>query len=224
MRNQKMQSRTGPQEKFHAGHLIWAVGLASWAVTANSTAIWAAPNSSADVSPVTATPAASPSQPQPGPQQVQAAGVQFTAPAGFSAIQPLGGETLGIVYPATALQTQQVSVRLAEINADVIGMSMLSPADLAEYARFNFFGITSPPQQTQTRQFLGQPVTGAVMMQASRSGGTRYVEFYLVPLSNQRQLAIAFEADTELPIALFEQTVETVTTSLQELPGKKKRR
>ncbi len=211
-----LYGRMTPHRRLSIERLIWAVGLAGWAIVAVPTVLCAAP---ADPSPVSGLAVDSIREPQP----VQAAGVRFTAPAGFSAIQPLGGETSGIVYSAAGAQSPQVSVRLAEIDPDAIGMSTLPPADLAEYARFNFFGITSPPQQTQTRRFLGQPVTGSVMMQPSRSGGTRYVEFYLVPLSNQRQLAIAFETDTELPIALFEQTVETVATSLQELPKKKRR-
>jgi hypothetical protein len=158
-----------------------------------------------------------------GPQQHQAAGVSFTAPVGFSALQPLGGETVGVLFPAAAAQARHVSVRLADLSPGQMGVAALPPADLAEYARFNFFGITSPPQHSQTRSFLGQVVTGTVLVQPNQNGGTSYIEFYLVPLSNQRQLAIAFETDTELPIMLFEQTVQTVTESMRELPSKKKR-
>jgi hypothetical protein len=71
---------------------------------------------------------------------------------------------------------------------------------------------------------LGQSVTGDVLMQSNSNGGMSYIEFYLVPLSAQRQLAIAFETDTELPVSVLEQTIQTVTESLRELPGKKRRR
>lgn len=157
-------------------------------------------------------------------QQYQAAGVTFTAPAGFSTLQPLGGETVGIIFPAAAAQTRHVSVRLADLSPTARGIASLSPRDLAEYARFNFFGISNPPQQTQTRRFLGQSVTGDILMQSNRNGGTSYIEFYIVPLSEQRQVAIAFEVDTELPLSLLENTIKTVTESLRELPSKKKRR
>lgn len=157
-------------------------------------------------------------------QQYQAAGVTFTAPAGFSPLQPLGGETVGIIFPAAAAQTRHVSVRLADLSPTARGIASLSPRDLAEYARFNFFGISNPPQQTQTRRFLGQSVTGDILMQSNRNGGTSYIEFYIVPLSEQRQVAIAFEVDTELPLSLLENTIKTVTESLRELPSKKKRR
>ncbi len=174
---------------------------------------------------VPAQPPQAPSGPQPsGPQQYQAAGVSFTAPAGFSALQPLGGETVGIIYPAAAAQSRHVSVRLADLSPTQQGIASLSPADLSEYARFNFFGITNRPQQKQTRRFLGQSVTGDVLMQSNSNGGMSYIEFYLVPLSAQRQLAIAFETDTELPVSVLEQTIQTITESLRELPGKKKRR
>jgi hypothetical protein len=168
----------------------------------------------------TAIPQTAPS----GPQQYQTAGVIFTAPPGFSALQPLGGETAGIVYPAAAAQSRHVSVRIADLSALRQGVAALPPTDLAEYARFNFFGITNPPRQKQTRRFLGQPVSGDVLMQSNPAGGMSYIEFYLVPLSAKHQIAIAFETDTELPISLFEQTVQTVTDSLQEIPRKKKRR
>ncbi|MCG9892500.1 MAG: hypothetical protein MH252_15690 [Thermosynechococcaceae cyanobacterium MS004] len=157
-------------------------------------------------------------------QQYQAAGVTFSAPAGFSPLQPLGGETVGIIFPAAAAQTRHVSVRLADLSPTARGIASLSPRDLAEYARFNFFGISNPPQQTQTRRFLGQSVTGDILMQSNRNGGTSYIEFYIVPLSEQRQVAIAFEVDTELPLSLLENTIKTVTESLRELPSKKKRR
>lgn len=171
----------------------------------------------------TAAPA-QPPQPSSGPQQYQTAGVTFTAPAGFSPLQPLGGQTLGIIYPATAAQSRHVSVRLADLSPGQRGMTSLAPSDLSEYARFNFFGITNPPQHKQTRRFFGQPVTGDVLMQSNSNGGMSYIEFYLVPLSAQRQFAIAFETDTELPVSLLEQTIQTVTESLRELPSKKKRR
>jgi hypothetical protein len=171
-------------------------------------------------------PTAIPAQAQPstGPQQYQTAGVIFTAPAGFSPLQPLGGETVGIIYPAAAAQSRHVSVRLADLDPAKQGIASLTPSDLSQYARFNFFGITNQPQQKQTRQFFGQPVAGDVLMQSNANGGMSYIEFYLVPLSAQRQLAIAFETDTELPVSVLEQTIQTVTESLRELPSKRKRR
>jgi hypothetical protein len=174
----------------------------------------------------TAVPANIPAQAQPSasPQQYQTAGVVFTAPAGFSPLQPLGGETVGIIYPAAAAQSRHVSVRLADLDPAKQGMASLAPSDLSQYTRFNFFGITNQPQQKQTRRFFGQPVAGDVLMQSNPNGGTSYIEFYLVPLSAQRQLAIAFETDTELPISVLEQTIQTVTGSLRELPSKRKRR
>jgi hypothetical protein len=171
-------------------------------------------------------PTAVPAQAQPpsGPQQYQTAGVTFTAPAGFSPLQPLGGETVGIIYPAAAAQSRHVSVRLADLDPAKQGIASLTPSDLSQYARFNFFGITNQPQQKQTRRFLGQAVAGDVLMQSNSNGGMSYIEFYIVPLSAQRQLAIAFETDTELPVSVLEQTIQTVTESLRELPSKKKRR
>jgi hypothetical protein len=177
--------------------------------------------------PIVPTPALMPApaqvQPPSGPQQYQTAGVTFTAPPGFSPLQPLGGETIGIIYPAAAAQSRHVSVRLADLDPAKQGIASLTPSDLSQYARFNFFGITNQPQQKQTRRFLGQAVAGDVLMQSNSNGGMSYIEFYIVPLSAQRQLAIAFETDTELPVSILEQTIQTVTESLREVPSKKKR-
>jgi hypothetical protein len=152
--------------------------------------------------------------------QYQTQGVIFEAPPGFSDLKPLGGKTVGIVLPSG--QARPVSVRLAELKPDSIGMATLEPREFAEYARYSFFGITSTPKQHKTRRFLGQEVTGDVLVQ-SNNGSTTYLEFYVVPLTLGRQLAIAFEADTELPVYLLEKTIQTVAKSMREIPPKAKR-
>jgi hypothetical protein len=165
-----------------------------------------------------------PSNPQR--QQYQTQGVIFETPLGFSPLKPLGGETTGVIFPAAAAQTRHVSIRLLEINPSDLGISALGPRELAEYVRFNILGITTTPRFHQTRQFMGQAVTGDVLMQPQNSGMS-YLELYLVPMTLDRQLAIAFEADTELPVGLLEQTITTVSASLREDPAvnkKKKRR
>lgn len=133
---------------------------------------------------------------------------------------------MGVIFPAAAAQTRHISIRLLEINPSDLGISALGPRELAEYVRFNILGITTTPHFHQTRQFIGQAVTGDVLMQ-SKNSGMSYLEFYLVPMTLDRQLAIAFEADTELPVGLLEQTITTVSASLREdltLNKKKKRR
>jgi hypothetical protein len=152
--------------------------------------------------------------------QYQTQGVIFEAPPGFSDLKPLGGKTVGIVLPSG--QARPVSVRLAELKPDNLGMTSLEPREFAEYARYSFFGITATPNQHKTRRFLGQDVTGDVLMQ-SNNGSTTYLEFYMVPLTLNRQLAIAFETDAELPIYLLEKTIQTVTKSMREIPPKQKR-
>jgi hypothetical protein len=159
-------------------------------------------------------------------QQYTTQGVIFETPPGFSPLKPMGGQTVGVIFPTAAAQSQHVSVRLLEIQPATLGIAALGPRELATYVRFNVLGITTTPRYHQTRQFLGQAVTGDVLMQA-KNGNMSYLEFYLVPMSLDRQLAIAFETDTELPVAVLEQTIQTVSTSLREDPAlnkKKKRR
>jgi hypothetical protein len=156
-------------------------------------------------------------------QQYQVQGVIFETPLGFSALQPLGGKTVGVIFPATAMQTRHVAIRLLELQPSALGISGLGPQELSEYVRFGFWGLTTAPQSHRTRRFMGQDVVGDVLMQP-KNGGMSYLEFYLVPLTLERQLAIAFETDTELPVALLEQTIQTVSSSLREDPTLKKKR
>ncbi|NJM77145.1 MAG: hypothetical protein HC852_16865 [Acaryochloridaceae cyanobacterium RU_4_10] len=102
--------------------------------------------------------------------QYQTQGVIFEAPPGFSDLKPLGGRTVGIVLPSG--QARPVSVRLAELKPDSIGMATLEPREFAEYARYSFFGITSTPKQHKTRRFLGQEVTGDVLVQSNNGSTT----------------------------------------------------
>jgi hypothetical protein len=187
--------------------------------------LWGASISSEDLTIVVAQTSASESLPTAvlQRQQYQTQGVLFETPPGFSALQPLGGQTVGVTFPAAAAGARQVTVRLMEIQPDQLGLSSLSPREFSEYVRYRFFGLTSTPQSSQTRRFLGQAVTGEVLMQPQR-GSVSYLELYLIPLSRQRQLAIAFEADAELPVAILEQTIQTVAESLREDPKAKRRR
>ncbi|MGB8701282.1 MAG: hypothetical protein WCD18_17860 [Thermosynechococcaceae cyanobacterium] len=155
-------------------------------------------------------------------RQYQTQGVIFEAPPGFSEVQPLGGQTVGIVFPATALQTRRVAVRLAAIKVASPAFASFSPAELSDYVRYSYFGMNGTPQSHRTRRFvgLGQEIAGDVFMLSS-NGGMTYLELYMLPLSMQRQVAIAFEADTELPVYLLEQTIQTVTDSLREIPNSK---
>lgn len=220
-----MDPKINAQKKGHDAPITSLGLLVSATVLALSQTALARPMLTAPQPPSTPTTAVPvETAPSTGPQQHEFAGVTFIAPPGFSALQPLGGETVGILYPAAAAQTRHVSVRFADLTAVRQGISTLPLPDLAEYARFTFFGITNAPQQKQTRRFLGQPVTGDVLVQPNQTGGTSYIEFYLVPLSKQRQIAIAFETDTELPLSLFEQTVQSISDSLIEVTKKKKRR
>jgi hypothetical protein len=164
-----------------------------------------------------------PSEPSPilanQRQQYQTQGVIFETPQGFSPLQPLGGKTVGVLFPAAATaQMRHVSVRLLEIQPSTLGISTLGSRELSEYVRFSFWGLTTPPQSRQTRRLIGQNVTGEVLMQP-KNGGMSYLEFYLVPLTQERQLAIAFETDTELPVAILEQTIQTVCATLREDPA-----
>jgi hypothetical protein len=200
-----------------------ALVLSAMAIASGLYGHWLLPPAQASAIAVSQRDAPSPAPASPlARQRYQTQGVIFETPPGFSPLQPLGGQTVGVIFPAAAAQSRHVAIRLLEIQPSALGISGLGPRELSEYVRFNFWGITTNPQSHQTRRFMGQPITGDVLMQPS-SAGMSYQEFYLVPLSMDRQLAIAFEADTELPVAILEQTIQTVSASLREDPTLKKK-
>jgi hypothetical protein len=147
--------------------------------------------------------------------------ITFETPQGFSPLQSGGAQTSKIVYNrAIANQVRKAEVKFVVVDTQTIG---LDGPEWPDYVRFRHFGINGQPRERQTRTFMGQSVVGDIYYRPT-AAGTSYLEFYLIPLSQNRQLAIAFETDTELPLEVFEETIKTISTSLKEVPQKKKRR
>jgi hypothetical protein len=147
--------------------------------------------------------------------------ITFEAPTGFSKLQSGGSQTAKIVYnQAIDNQVRKAEVRFIVVDTQTIG---LEGPEWPNYVRFRHFGINGQPAQRKTRLFMGQTVVGDVFYMPSPEG-TAYLEFYLVPLENNRQLAIAFQTDLNLPLQVFEETVKSISTSLKEVPQKKKKR
>lgn len=147
--------------------------------------------------------------------------ITFEAPTGFSKLQPGGSQTAKIVYnQAIANQVRKAEVRFVVLDTQEIG---LEGPEWPNYVRFRHFGINGQPAERKTRLFMGQTVIGDVYYMPSVEG-TAYLEFYLVPLADSRQLAIAFQTDLDMPLQVFEETVKSVSSSLKEVPQKKKKR
>lgn len=143
--------------------------------------------------------------------------VRFETPAGFSELQPLGRGTLGVVYPAAALADHsQFVIRLAVLEGSS-AFSFLDAQELLSYVKYSFLGLNAPSQGWQRRQVWGQVIQGEILMQPSHRGMFT-TELYVVPLSSGRQLILAFEADTQLPLRQVETVITTVITTLVEVP------
>ncbi|MCM1981296.1 hypothetical protein [Lyngbya confervoides] len=154
----------------------------------------------------------------------EALGVTFESPSGFSEVQALARDTVGIVYPSD-LDPQMV-IRFAEIERDPESWVQMSPQEMMGYAKYLFTGNNAPAQEYSQREFFGAPLTGEAQTQRTRNG-YRYTELYLVPLAqSDRTLAIAFESDTRLPLQTVETAIKTVTQSLreQQKPRQKKQK
>lgn len=150
-------------------------------------------------------------------------GIIFETLPGFSDLQSLGGDTVGVVFPLGASPAHRVTVRMIVLDPNDLGVVRLGDRELAQYVRYRYFGLTDTATSPKVRRFMAQDVTGETLVQR-QNGGLVYLEFYVVPLPQDRQLAIAFAADSELPVALLEQTIQSVATSLRPDPTFKYKR
>ena len=143
--------------------------------------------------------------------------VSFETPAGFSKLQALGRGTMGVVYPASGSEDNaRFAIRLAVLEGSSIYSNMDSQ-ELMYFLKHSFLGINAPAQAYQQRRFLGKMRRGEVQMYRTNRGVVAS-EIYMVPLSVGRQLMIAFEADTQLPLIQVETVINTVAATLQEVP------
>ncbi len=143
--------------------------------------------------------------------------VRFETPTGFSSLQPLGRETLGVIYPASSSTgVPQFVIRLAVLDSEFT-FSDINGQEAMGLIKHRFLGISTPAQTYQQRQFLGQTIQGEVQMQRTYQGVVA-TEIYVVPLSVGRKLMIAFEADTQMPLMQVENIINTVASTLEEVP------
>jgi hypothetical protein len=142
----------------------------------------------------------------------KAAGLIFETPAGFSEVQALKNDTVGVVS-----DNQRITVRLMPLAPDTLSFLNMEDAELMNYVKYFILGINAPSTNYPQRQFFDRPLTGELQLQRHQAGFTT-TEIYLVPLSAGHKVAIAFEADDQLPIMQVEETINTVAQSLQEDP------
>ncbi len=148
-----------------------------------------------------------------GDRQIhQARGIVFETPTGFSEVQALKNDTVGVVS-----NDKRITVRLMPLAPDQLSFLNMEDAELMNYLKYFFLGINVPSTNYPQRRFFDQPVTGELQIQRNQRGFTT-TEIYLVPLAAGHKVAIAFEADDQLPISQVEEAIGTVAQSLREDP------
>ena len=150
-------------------------------------------------------------------------GVTFLAPQGFSEVRALSRQTRGIVYSPSGRETPDIIIRLAELESDPDSWVQFNTQEERSYAKYLLLGGNPPSEAFSQRTFFGKSLLGESQTRRSRSG-YRYTEIYVLPLESGRKLAIAFDADTLVPIQTVEKAFNTVSESLKEQPSKKKKK
>ncbi|MGB7414447.1 MAG: hypothetical protein WA902_09590, partial [Thermosynechococcaceae cyanobacterium] len=89
--------------------------------------------------------------------------------------------------------------------------------ELMNYVKYFFLGINSPSSNYPQRSFFNRSVTGELQIKRNNRGFA-LTEVYLVPLSAGHKVAIALEADDQLPIVEVEEAFNTVAQTLREDP------
>ncbi len=145
-------------------------------------------------------------------QTHQAAGLIFQTPTGFSEVQVLRNNTVGVVS-----EDQRLTIKMMPLAPETLAFLNMEGAELMNYVKYFFLGINSPSSNYPQRRFFNRSVTGELQIKRNNRGFAM-TEIYLVPLSAGHKVAIAFEADDLLPIMQVEETINTVAKSLQEDP------
>lgn len=141
-----------------------------------------------------------------------ARGLIFETPTGFSEVQALKNDTVGVVS-----NDQRITVRMLPLPPDTLSFLNMEDAQLINYVKYAFLGINAPSNNYPQRRFFEQTVTGELQIQRNQRGLIT-TEVYLVPLAAGHKVAIAFEADDQLPISQVEEAIDTVAQSLREDP------
>ncbi|MGF1602062.1 MAG: hypothetical protein ACFCU8_08570 [Thermosynechococcaceae cyanobacterium] len=142
----------------------------------------------------------------------QAAGLLFETPMNFSEVQTLKNDTVGVVS-----EDQRITIRLFPLAPETLSFLNMEDSELINYVKYFFLGINSPSSNAPQRRFFNRSVTGELQIKRNNRGFA-LTEVYLVPLSAGYKVAIALEADDQLPIMEVEEAFNTLAQSLREDP------
>jgi hypothetical protein len=140
------------------------------------------------------------------------AGLSFETPTDFSEVQTLKNDTVGVVS-----DDQRITIRILPLDPKTLSFLNMEDPELINYVKYFFLGINSPSSHYPQRRFLSRSVTGELQVKRN-TRGLALTEIYVVPLSAGHKVAIALEADDQLPIMRVEETFNAVTQSLREDP------
>lgn len=157
-------------------------------------------------------------------QTHQIESVIFETPPGFSGIQSLGSDSVGVLYPAKASKgNQQLSVAMVMLEPRSLSFLNMDDDELRGYIKYLYLGNQDPNRTYQQREFFQTPITGETHLKRTNRGYS-VNEIYLVPLQAGYKVAIFFEADSETPLVEVDNMIKTITKSLREDPKVVKKR
>jgi hypothetical protein len=142
-------------------------------------------------------------------------GLNFATPLEFSEPIEVGLDAQQLLYPASSeLGNETLRILIVRFSSEA-QQNIQPEISLLEYVKGVFLGIPNLTGESKEREFLGQMVTGEVIM--TDFPQKRELEIYLLELSNNDQVAIIFESSDNIATEIKEKMINSISTSLTTL-------
>jgi hypothetical protein len=145
--------------------------------------------------------------------------IGFQTPLAFSAPQKLGLDAVVMMHPPeSGLGKGQMEITLVAVPKDLQESLGKKDEEIRKYVKGTFLASTLPATRSPERSFLGKKVVGEGQAVSIPKKGE--LEFYLVPLADGDQMAVAFKWDAAFPKDKAESVIAKVAQSFKETKGK----
>jgi hypothetical protein len=145
--------------------------------------------------------------------------ITFQTPLAFSAPQKLGLDAVVMVHPPESAPGKgQMEIILVAVPKDLQESLGKKDDEIRNYVKGTFLASTLPATRSTARSFLGKKVAGEGQAVSIPKKGE--LEFYLVPLADGDQVAVAFKWDAAFPKDKADSVITKVAESFKEMQGK----
>jgi hypothetical protein len=142
--------------------------------------------------------------------------IGFQTPLAFSDPEKLGLDAVVMVHPPESGPGKgQMEIILVAVPKDLKESLGNKDEETMKYVKGTFLASTLPATRSPERSFLGKKVVGEGQAVSIPKKGE--LEFYLVPLADGDQVAVAFKWDAAFPKDKADSVITKVAQSFKEM-------